>query len=155
MNEKDFDKISINEVAQRANVNRGTIYSHYSDKNDLLKKYIASCIAPFQQECSSESPEVLMLTTFEYIEENVEVFKTLLMNGGATSFKETLQEMVFSGLTKANQNHHDKDFIHQEIKYHFVASAMTGTIEWWVKSSTRYEPEIMVEHILHLLKKLQ
>ncbi len=155
MNEKEFDKISINEIAQRANVNRGTIYSHYTDKNDLLKKYIASCIAPFQQECSVESPEVLMLGTFEYIEENVDVFKTLLMNGGATSFKETLQEMVFSGLTKANRNQNTEDSIPQEIKYHFVASAMTGTIEWWVKSPTRYKPAIMVEHILHLLNKLQ
>ncbi|WP_068713456.1 TetR-like C-terminal domain-containing protein [Vibrio tritonius] len=96
-----------------------------------------------------------MLGTFEYIEENVDVFKTLLMNGGATSFKETLQEMVFSGLTKANRNQHTEDSIPQEIKYHFVASAMTGTIEWWVKSPARYKPAIMVEHILNLLHKLR
>ncbi|OKY46585.1 hypothetical protein BT101_07400 [Vibrio parahaemolyticus] len=59
------------------------------------------------------------------------------MNGGATSFKETLQEMVFSGLTKASRNQHTEESITQEIKCHFVASAMTGTIEWWVKSPTR------------------
>lgn len=155
MNEKEFDKISINEIAQRADVNRGTIYSHYTDKNDLLKKYIASCIAPFQQECSAESPEVLMLRTFGYIEENVDVFKTLLMNGGATSFKETFQKMVFSGLTKANLPPDAEDSISLEIRHQFIASAMTGTIEWWVISPTRCKPEIMVEHVFHLLKKLQ
>nr|WP_279636410.1 TetR-like C-terminal domain-containing protein [Pseudoalteromonas donghaensis] len=85
--------------------------------------------------------------------DNVKVFKTLLMNKGATSFKETLQEIVFSGLTKANRDQHDEDSIPQKIKYHFVASALTGTIEWWVKSSMRYEPEVMVEHILHQLHK--
>ncbi|MFD0697655.1 TetR/AcrR family transcriptional regulator [Paenibacillus sp. GCM10027628] len=36
--EKDFEKITINEIAERADVNRGTIYSHYSDKYDLLDK---------------------------------------------------------------------------------------------------------------------
>lgn len=29
--EKDFEQITINEIAERANVNRGTVYLHYSD----------------------------------------------------------------------------------------------------------------------------
>ena len=40
LEEKDFDQISINDIADRANVNRGTIYFHYADKFDLLDKII-------------------------------------------------------------------------------------------------------------------
>lgn len=38
MTEKSFDHITIKEISERANVNRGTIYLHYLDKFDLLEK---------------------------------------------------------------------------------------------------------------------
>jgi AcrR family transcriptional regulator len=38
MTEKGFDDITIQDISDRANVNRGTIYLHYTDKYDLLDK---------------------------------------------------------------------------------------------------------------------
>ena len=40
MADKNFDEITIQDIADRANVNRGTIYLHYQDKFDLLDKLI-------------------------------------------------------------------------------------------------------------------
>ncbi len=40
MSEKKFDEITIQDIADRANLNRGTIYLHYQDKFDLLDKLI-------------------------------------------------------------------------------------------------------------------
>lgn len=40
MSEKNFDDISIQDLSDRANVSRGTIYLHYLDKFDLLDKLI-------------------------------------------------------------------------------------------------------------------
>lgn len=36
MAEKSFDDITIQDISDRANVSRGTIYLHYLDKYDLL-----------------------------------------------------------------------------------------------------------------------
>ena len=36
--EKGFEKITINDISERANINRGTVYLHYVDKFDLLDK---------------------------------------------------------------------------------------------------------------------
>lgn len=33
--EKGFEKITINDIAERANINRGTVYLNYVDKFDL------------------------------------------------------------------------------------------------------------------------
>ena len=44
MTEKNFDDITIQDIADRANVNRGTIYLHYQDKFDLLDKVIEAHI---------------------------------------------------------------------------------------------------------------
>ncbi len=38
MTKKRFDDITIQDIADKANVNRGTIYLHYMDKYDLLDK---------------------------------------------------------------------------------------------------------------------
>lgn len=40
LTEEGFDKITINDIADRANINRGTVYLHYVDKFDLLDKCI-------------------------------------------------------------------------------------------------------------------
>ncbi|CAM4227417.1 hypothetical protein PAAL109150_16690 [Paenibacillus alkaliterrae] len=44
MTEKNFDDITIQDIADRANINRGTIYLHYQDKFDLLDKLIETHI---------------------------------------------------------------------------------------------------------------
>jgi AraC-like DNA-binding protein len=40
MSEKNFDQITLQEISDRANVSRRTIYLHYMDKFDLLDKLI-------------------------------------------------------------------------------------------------------------------
>lgn len=36
--EKEFEKITITEIAQRADINRGTFYKYYKDTADLLEE---------------------------------------------------------------------------------------------------------------------
>lgn len=38
LNEKSFSKITIAELAKKANINRGTFYLHYLDKYDLINQ---------------------------------------------------------------------------------------------------------------------
>lgn len=45
MAEKNFDDITIQDIADRTNVNRGTIYLHYQNKYDLLDKLIEAHIS--------------------------------------------------------------------------------------------------------------
>jgi hypothetical protein len=43
----------------------------------------------------------------------------------------------------------------QEITNQFIASAMAGSIEWWIKEKPQVPPETMVTTMLSLLSKLQ
>lgn len=38
MKEKSFDKITIKDITEKANINRATFYLHYMDKYDLLEQ---------------------------------------------------------------------------------------------------------------------
>lgn len=37
--EKDFQKITVNEIAERADINRGTYYLHFEDKYDMIHSF--------------------------------------------------------------------------------------------------------------------
>lgn len=36
VNERDFEKVSVQDLTKRAQINRATFYAHYQDKYDLL-----------------------------------------------------------------------------------------------------------------------
>lgn len=42
MEEKDFDKITIQNLTERAQINRATFYAHFQDKYELLDEIIKS-----------------------------------------------------------------------------------------------------------------
>ena len=74
MKEKGFRAISIQDITERATVNRATFYAHFEDKYALLDSFIRE---GFQQLVASKLPDsssltisnlqLLVLTVFEYL----------------------------------------------------------------------------------------
>ena len=77
---KEISKISVSELAKRADINRGTFYSHYDDiysvaedyENELIEKFFDNSIL-----LSSSNFEKFMDSFFAYIKENNENYKML------------------------------------------------------------------------------
>lgn len=57
MTERNFDQITIQEISDRANVSRRTIYLHYMDKFDLLDKLIEEHIYELRELCELAAPK--------------------------------------------------------------------------------------------------
>jgi AcrR family transcriptional regulator len=57
MDEKGFQAITVQDVADRAGVNRATFYAHYEDKYDLLDRYSREGIRAWLEQKSSTSAE--------------------------------------------------------------------------------------------------
>lgn len=53
---KEFSKISIMDICQKAGVNRSTFYAHYDNTYDLLKETHQNLINNFLEECTFDSP---------------------------------------------------------------------------------------------------
>ncbi|MFD4704142.1 TetR/AcrR family transcriptional regulator [Gottfriedia sp. NPDC058432] len=160
MAENDFESITINSIAEKADVNRGTIYLHYKDKFDLLeqciereiKELLISCLPEGSGSFPSKTP---LLRTFIYLEKNSFFYHTLLTNTGVPTFRNQLLSVMKDGmrdqlnLNELNQNM-NKEFLIQ-----FWSSATIGVIEWWITQSMPITAEEITEQLWILLERNQ
>ncbi|MDR4947573.1 TetR/AcrR family transcriptional regulator [Neobacillus cucumis] len=158
MNEKQFDQITLQEISDRANVNRRTIYLHYTDKFDLLDKLIEEHINKLE-ELFEELSEVDFITSgqaiFEYFQKNYLFFSTMLVGGGSHNFR--AQYIEFSvELLKSEVNTADgkNKGLSEEIIVRFVSAAYVEVVEWWLKNEMPYPPRVMAEQVGLLIKRI-
>lgn len=155
LREKEFERITIQEIADRADVNRGTVYLHFEDKYDLLNRCIESYLVRLNDSClpvdSSESPEVSLLRTFRYLEDSAEIYSVLVRSEGMPAFRSRLSEMLRQGVEKQFDQSVSDDRLNKEISVQFVTTAIVGLFEWWVARSMPYSAEEMVRQLMLLL----
>jgi AcrR family transcriptional regulator len=161
MAEKSFEQLTINEIADRANVNRGTVYLHYVDKHDLLDQCMELHLNQLFLECAPDgdtdhfSSKEYMLRMFEYLEQHALFYSTLLANKGIPAFRNRLLDMARNGLNDqqsiSGMNHN----IQKEVLVQFLASAGVGVIEWWITHTMPYPAKDMVEELWQILERFR
>ncbi len=139
LSENKFEKITINDIAEHANVNRGTIYLHFVDKYDLLDKCIETYTSKLMQYCEEQEVKSadfnVLLTTFEYLRENFAQYKILMTNEGIGYFRKALYSMIASKIAEVVVTANDTVGFSKEITVQFLTSAFVGVVEWWLVNS--------------------
>ena len=110
LEEKGFQKMTVQDITARANVNRATFYAHYEDKYDLFNTIIDYS---FQQKIDSKIPahaefnlgnlRVLILAVFEYLGQLNAVYARAEMDPGPvieTRIQSKIYELVLDWLRK-------------------------------------------------------
>lgn len=159
MSEKNFDNITIQDISDRANVSRGTIYLHYTDKFELLDKLIETHINKLKEMCESASAAEMEfvdsnLIWFEYFESNYLFFSTMLASKGAPYFRTRFLELLVDELKiDVNVQKGKNCGLVEDVLLQFVASAYVGMVEWWLASGMPYPPHVMAEQVGLLLER--
>jgi len=160
--EKDFEKITINEIAEHADVNRGTIYSHYSDKYDLLDKCLEAHLYHLIESCSSVDEtepypsKSSLLRTLGQMEKNALFYRNVLSNKGIPSFRNHLQKMMSNQvMEQIIENNLSLNELSKDILVQFLSSAIVGVIEWWLTQPMPCSVEEITEQLWSLLEQNQ
>lgn len=151
MAEKNFEQITINEIAKKADINRGTIYFHFEDKYDLLNQCIKSHIEQLFNSCSADTPQNLMTRTLNYLKENLFVFQTLLNENSIVVFRNELKSMIIQSLER---QYSDESSLPSDFTNQFFSSAVVGVLEWWILNSMPYSVEQMVGNFSEIFRDL-
>ena len=164
--EKGFDHVSITDLTQRANINRGTFYLHYQDKYDLLEKfenevlddintnaenYIKSIKdIDFLGEDFSNEIKPFINKVFTYIKENYIIMKVILGPKSDMRFQNKIKKALNILLTeKGWDNYFDSQntFVSKDYFISYLLSAHIGVIRQWIDSGMNESAENMAEMI--------
>lgn len=138
MIEKEFDQITIQDISDKADVSRRTIYLHYMDKFDLLDKLIEEHIDDLRNICESTDDDAdyrdAGLLWFEYFESHSLFFSALLASKGTLFFRNRFLAFFLQELEKENNmsegdNEGLADGVNVDIQ--FLGAAIVGVVEWW------------------------
>jgi AcrR family transcriptional regulator len=158
--EKDFQQLTINDISERANVNRGTVYLHYTDKYDLLDKCIEDHLNQLIAFCSLDENSTGNTTLnndltpiFIYFEGNFTFFSSLFAHQRTFVFRERLLAFITLNVKKKLEMHNLDSKIDHELNAHFMASAFVGIVEWWIQHAMPHPPSFMADQLRRLFEK--
>ncbi len=160
MAEKPFEHITMNEIADRADVNRGTVYLHFMDKFDLLDQCIETHVVRLVENCLSDDTahipsKALKLRAFDHLEQHASLYGTLLENRGVPAFRNRLSAVILQILDEHMETSGLNQDMNKEILVQFLASALIGVLEWWITQKMPHSATDMVEQLWSLLERIQ
>ena len=141
MGEKEIARITISELAQRANVNRKTFYNHYSDIGavvDELEEDLVGSLASLleRQDLTQvmENPYPILLKMAGRIQENWETFRLLVESGEHVHMNQKLKESMNRYLSDALQKRLGTSSKAVAMYIDFMAEGIASLYHWWVKA---------------------
>lgn len=160
--EKDLEQITVNEIAERANVNRGTVYLHFADKYDLLDKCMEDHIREIVSLCTKRevhpaSPGMIRdpRPVFDYFRDHFPFFSAMFSNLRAAFFRERLLHFISDSLMDKRNHPEHKQAVDKELNAQFMASAFIGIAEWWIRHRMPHSAAFMADQVKQLFEKNQ
>ncbi|MFC4807877.1 TetR/AcrR family transcriptional regulator [Paenibacillus sp. GCM10023250] len=154
MASKKFEHITMQDISDKANVGRRTIYLHYQDKYDLLDRLVAEHIAELRRICEAATEASFAegsLVWFDYFERNAAFFAAMLRSQEAAAFRSRFLEYVVQRLDDyVDIAEGVNEGFSREIVLRFLGTAIVGLVESWLAGGLS-EPAGVVAKQLGLL----
>lgn len=159
MEEKDVKDISVKELADLVDINRGTFYLHYNDIYDMLSKTEDELFVEFNEildrnfseNAQVTSPMSTLLDIFVFLEKHHDMARVMIGPHGDLAFVNRLKDLVNNRLQHLlEQEHFSCDY---EYYKPFIVSGCIGVIETWLNHPTPNTPEEMARLCSDMLSK--
>ena len=151
MGEKSINSITVKELCEKADINRGTFYLHYKDVFHMLEEIEKELYEEFQDmilshEISPDKIETkpILEDIFTFIEKNSDFCMVVLCERGDMCFVKKIVSIIYekgysdwSNIFKKN----DKDLFDKY--YSFILYGAIGLIDYWLKNGLKESPEYM------------
>jgi AcrR family transcriptional regulator len=160
LNEKGYEAITIQDIADKAMINRNTFYLHYQNKPDLLNTCIDELLEEMKNALalcpSSKSPvnvsklEQVMQTILEHIIDNISFYKAMLVEENRIHVFQTKMENIIKSRINDGIEHTQLE-ISKEFLLQYIASAFMGVVVWWLKNDLIYSPREIATQFVKIL----
>ncbi|GIO96845.1 TetR family transcriptional regulator [Paenibacillus lautus] len=159
LSQKSFSSISITEIVELANYNRGTFYTHYDNKEALLddiltplmEELIASFRAPYGEVDVFHIDELPAnaVKIFDYIHQNADVYTALFKS----DVLPLVRDKMFSALKQIAME--DLDYPRGELNHELLIiynmHALLGLVFHWIENNFQYPVPYMRDQLVLMI----
>jgi len=148
--EKGYERITVQDIIDRANVGRSTFYFHFRDKEDLLLSGFESLrelFDGFRSRILNKTSWEFGLVLFQHVQQQRLLYKALIgEQAGNIVFKHVQRYLtvLLSGHFRSIWLENG-DSIPLDIFVQYMVGAFLGMLTWWLDNDLLYSAEQMNE----------
>ena len=147
--ERGYDGLSVADIAEAANIGRSTFYSHFTDKDDLLRSAAGSLRAALVREhqvvaASEQSHEWRALGFSRFMTQHLHEQRLLyraLMQGRGGPILMDLMRHALCDIVRGELSALPTPPIDLELSVQFLVGAYLSVLTWWLDRGAKQPPE--------------
>ena len=162
LTENNLDRITIQQISDLADVNRGTFYLNYEDKYALLDEMeneqieeIKGFVDIRKMDLSTKTSDrfiedfanKVIKNVITHIEQNMEFYQVILNLERKSQIEEQLADIVRSNIKHLIGNKDNVFGIPENYYLSYVVGSMMSMIKYWVSDENRVSVEELVNYV--------
>jgi len=156
----DKSKLTVQTIADRAELNRATFYLHYHDIDDLMEQMIDEVLDELNKTMESPTeenqsikkeypaPRARLISFLEHFYQNTGLYTVMLEN---KDFRKRVFSILLEIITFWAEYRIAKGRSFQ-VSNEIIASSTLGIISWWLQEGTPYSPNYLANQIILMYK---
>lgn len=160
MQEKSFNTITVREITDRMDLNRGTFYLHYADTYELLQKLEEDSLTDVQRMIDEHRPETnagtlrpIFEPILDYIVENREICYALFVNNSTSNFTDKVHRLIYeNGVAVIHERFAEVSDEKMDYLLSFLTYGLIGLIKQWFDTDMAMKKSEVVQLADNLVK---
>ncbi|MEV5026665.1 TetR/AcrR family transcriptional regulator [Paenibacillus sp. LPE1-1-1.1] len=162
--EKGFEKISVKDIADHANVNRSTFYAHFQDKFELLDKVIEEKLLVLSDSLHNvnnrflvtklrfDEPDPFLSVLFAHIAESLKFYQAMFTHLEKDAFTIKIQKVIREALYEriSGLKMEQRLSVPLDIVLDYASFSILGVAQNWLKNDTVFSPHHMALQLTRL-----
>lgn len=147
--EKGYDRTTVQDLIDRADIGRSTFYAHYETKDDLLLSSLERLDIDIELHIGNDSSDAILssLGFFRHIAEQRELFQALIGSRGIDivirATREALTRRVEATIAERESEGAGSAALPSDARAAFAAGSLLAFLTWWLDNDMPYSPEDM------------
>lgn len=151
LGEKELRAITVSELTQRADVNRGTFYAHYQDIFDMLEQTVGELFRDLVALLEGYDPNrlkgdltAILTEVFQLVLKNQDIFLALIQQQGLDTLFKPLSQVIYDKcLREWDGMYLLGDFTDTNYYLEYLVSGVIGVVRAWAGRNFKESPQEM------------
>ena len=157
--QKDYEQITVSEIAERADVARVTFYAHFDSKEALLLSSLDTLFAQAADRMGQFSRQDLLsgsadpsMAIFELVQRDPALFQVILNGQGGALILRRFRNYAATGTHRLLENLGEDVSIPRTVIANFIAGALLAVVSGWLEEGMKQTPDEMAAAFYQLLR---